>query len=451
MTAYQRFVSMIVMRCPILVAITLALILPSEVLSIETHTLSNGLKVILQEEHKAPVVTLQVWYRVGSRNEITGKTGLAHLTEHMMFKGTKRYGKGAYSRTISKAGGSENAFTSTDYTTYFINVASDRIDLALELEADRMENLIIDPNEFKLEREVVKEERRLRTEDDPQSLVVENLFATAFLVHPYHSPVIGWMTDLNHLTRDDVYHFYKRYYIPNNATLVIVGDIDSKSLLSTIRNTFGRIPRGPEVPELDISEPEQIGERRFGLKKEAHLPFVFAGYHVPNYRHPDSYALGVLSNILSSGKSSRLYQSLIYKQRLALGAGGSYNALSTDAKLFYFYGVPLPGRSIEELQKALFSEVDRLKKEPVSDRELEKAKNQVAASFIMGLDSNFFRAMQFGRAETVGAGYQYPESYVDAIRKVTPEDIRRAAKTYLVEDRRTVGILVPLPPKSNNE
>jgi zinc protease len=442
---------MMVMCRPILFAISLAFIFPSAVQAIETHTLSNGLKVILQEEHKAPLITLQVWYRVGSRNEITGKTGLAHLTEHMMFKGTKRYGKGEYSRTVAKAGGSENAFTGTDYTTYFISIASDRVELALELEADRMKNLIVDPNEFELEREVVKEERRLRTEDDPQSLVVESLFATAFLVHPYHSPIIGWMTDLNHLTRDDVYHFYKRYYVPNNATLVIVGDIDPKSLLPKIRKTFGRVPRGPDVPELDVSEPEQIGGRSFELKKEAHLPFVFAGYHVPNYRHPDGYALGVLANILSSGKSSRLYQSLVYEKKLALGAGGSYDALSTDAKLFYFYGVPLPGRSIEELQKALFAEVDRLKMEPVSDRELEKAKNQIAASFIMGLDSNFFRAMQLGQAETVGAGYQYPESYVDAIRKVTPEDIQRVAKTYLVEDRRTVGVLVPLSPKSDNE
>ena len=424
----------------------LTLALPLE--AIETHSLPNGLKVFLLEEHKAPVVTIQIWYRVGSRNEITGKTGLAHVTEHMMFKGTKTVGKGEYSRMISKAGGTENAFTGTDYTTYFVNIASDRIDLAIKLEADRMENLIVDPKEFLLERDVVKEERRLRTEDDPQSLVVENLFATAFLVHPYHSPIIGWMNDLDHLTRDDIYNFYKKYYLPNNATLVIVGDIDPKRVMEKVRNTFGKVPRGPEILPVHIDEPKQIGERRFELKKEAHLPFAFAGYHVPNYQNADSYALNILANILSSGKSSRLYQSLVYEQKLALGAGGSYSGLSTDPKLFYFYGVPLPGRTIDELEQALFSEVEKMKKDPVNKRELEKAKNQISASYIMGMDSNFYRAMQIGQAETVGAGYRYPESYVEEIQKVTPEDILRVAQTYLVEDNRTVGILVPLPPQN---
>ena len=329
----------------------------------------------------------------------------------------------------------------------FVNISKDRIDLALELEADRMQNLLVDPKEFELERDVVKEERRLRTDDDPQSLVVEHLFATAFMVHPYHSPTIGWMTDLNNLIRDDVYEFYKKYYAPNNATLVIVGDIDPKTLLPRIKKTFGKAPRGPAVPPLKITEPEQSGDRRFTIKKEAQLPFVFAGFRTPHYVNRDSYALSILANILSAGKSSRLYRSLVYEQKLALSAGGDYDGLSTDPDLFYFYGVPMPGKPIEDLERAIFAEVARLKTEPVSERELEKAKNQVAASFIFGLDSNFFRAMQIGQAETVGAGYQYPDSYVEEIRKVTREDIQRVAKTYLLDNRQTVGILIPLPPK----
>ena len=400
-------------RMSLLFATLIPLILSSNLWAVETHTLSNGLRVFLVEEHKAPVITMQVWYKVGSRNEITGKTGLAHLTEHMMFKGTRKYGKGEFSRLIAKAGGTENAFTGWDYTAYFESLTSDQIDLALELESDRMQTLLLNSEEFALEREVVKEERRLRTDDDPQSLVVEHLLATAFLVHPYHSPVIGWMTDLNQLARDDALRFYKKYYTPGNATLVIVGDIYPKELLPKIESTFGRIPGTGEVSQPKITEPRQRGERRFVLEKEAHLPFIFAGFHVPNYYGPDLYALSVLEAILSSGKSSRLYRRLVYDRKLALDVGSSYEALTADPSLFYFYGVPLPGQSVKELEDAIFAEVDRLKKDPVSDRELEKAKNQLTASYIFGLDSNFFHAMQIGKAETVGAGHSYLESYVD--------------------------------------
>ena len=420
---------------------------PAQARTIQTHTLENGLKVILVEEHKAPVVTIQIWYRAGSRNEITGKTGLAHLTEHMMFKGTPKYGKGEFSRMIAKVGGTENAFTSKDYTAYFENLSTDQIGLALNLESDRMTNLLLDTKEFQLEREVVKEERRLRTDDDPQSLVVEYLYAMAYLVHPYHAPTLGWMTDLDHLERNDVTAFYKRYYSPNNAILVIVGDIDPDKLLPKIQQTFGRVPKGFPAPPFHIVEPEQNGERRFVIKKEAQLPFVFAGYPVPNFSHPDNYALGVLANILFSGKSSRLYRSLVYEQKLALDVGGEYPNLSANPDLFYLYGIPQPGKSAEELEKALYAEIQKVTSEPISDLELQKAKNQIEAGFIMGQDSNFFQAMQIGSAEAVGAGYDYQESYVENIRKVTKEDVMRVAKTYLIEDHRTVGILMPQPHK----
>lgn len=440
---------------PLLFYLLLALLLflpaaPAQARTLQTRTLDNGLKVILVEEHKAPVVTIQVWYRAGSRNEATGRTGLAHLTEHMMFKGTPKYGKGEFSRTVARVGGTENAFTGKDYTAYFENLSADQIGLALALEADRMTNLLLDTKEFQLEREVVKEERRLRTDDDPQSLVVEYLYATAFLVHPYHAPIIGWMTDLNSLERNDVTAFYKRFYSPNNAILVIAGDIDPKKLLPKIQQTFGKVPKGFPAPAFHITEPEQNGERRFVIKKEAQLPFVFAGYPVPNFSHPDNYALGVLANILFSGKSSRLYRSLVYEKKLALDIGGEYPNLSANPDLFYIYGVPQPGRTADELERALYAEIETLKTEPVTDPELQKAKNQIEAGFIMGQDSNFYQAMQIGSAEAVGAGYAYQESYVENIQKVTKEDLSRAAKTYLIEDHRTVGILIPLPRKDKD-
>jgi len=415
---------------------------------IQEFTLVNGLKVILLEEHKAPVVTFQIWYKVGSRNEVTGKTGVSHLTEHMMFKGTTHHGKGEFSKIVAKNGGTENAFTDRDFTAYFENFSANHLDLSLELEPDRMTNLLVHPKEFQLERDVVKEERRLRTEDDPQSFVIEQMYAMAFLAHPYHNPVIGWMNDLDHLTRDDVYNYYKRYYLPNNATIVVVGDFDTKVLLTKIKTAFEAIPPGNVPLPVKIVEPEQLGERRITVKKEAQLPFVFTGYRIPNYASQDSHALTVLSHLLSTGKSSRLYRSLVYEKQLALEAGGEYNGLTTDPDLFYFYGVPRPEKSEVELEKALYQEIERIKTEPVSDQELQKAKNQIEAAFLLGRDSNFFQAMQLGTMESIGAGVHYFEAYLDNIRKVTKEDVQRVARRYLVEDSRTVGVLLPVPVKT---
>lgn len=424
---------------------------PAPALTAQTHTLSNGLRVILVEEHKAPVVTFQVWYRVGSRHEVPGQTGLSHLLEHMMFKGTPKYGKGEFSRIIARNGGTENAFTSKDYTAYFENLASDRINLSLELESDRMANLLLDPKEFDLEREVVKEERRLRTEDDPKSYLIEQMYAVAFLTHPYRSPVIGWMEDLNRLTRDDAYRHYKTYYHPGNAILVVAGDIDAKSLLPRIRQYFEKIPKGPDPPPPLSAEPDQEGERRIIVKREAQLPFIFLGYRVPNYRDPDAYPLKVLATVLSEGKSSRLYRSLVYEQKIALDTGGEYDPMTADPDLFYFYGITQPGQSLQALEKGLYEVIERLKTQPISEKELQKAKNQIEAEFIFGQDSNFYQAMKIGIAETIGAGVGYLETYLDQIRKVTPQDIMRVAKKYLHDDRRTVGVLIPVKPDQSSQ
>lgn len=409
-----------------------------------TTTLSNGLKVILLEQNKAPVVTFQIWYRVGSRNEVTGKTGLSHLTEHLMFKGTHKYGKGEFSNIVAKNGGTENAFTSNNYTAYFENLSSDRFELSLELESDRMVNLLLDPKEFNLERDVVKEERRLRVEDNPTNFLIENLYATAFLVHPYHSPVIGWMSDLEALKHEDVVQHYKRYYTPQNAIIVMVGDFKSQEVLPKIKEYFEKIPRKPDPPEIHLPEPEQLGERRITIHKEAQLPFVIAGYRVSNFQNPsDSFALSILANILTSGKSSRLYKKLVYEKELALDIGGDYTDLTTDPELFYLYGVLHPDTKPETFEASLYGELDRIKREGVSPYEVEKAKNQFEAAFIMARDSNFFQAMQLGKVEAIGAGIPFYESYVEQIRKVKKEEIQRVAKNYLTKKTRTVGTLIP--------
>jgi zinc protease len=412
-------------------------------LKVTEKVLPNGLKVLLKEEHKAPVVTFQIWYKVGSRNEKLGTTGISHVLEHMMFKGTKKYGPKTFSQTVQRNGGNDNAFTSHDYTAYFENFASDRIEISLDLESDRMQNLLIEPKEFLSERDVVKEERRMRTEDDPVNTMVEQLMTAAFSAHPYQWPVIGWMADLGTITRDDLVNHYRTYYAPNNATIVVVGDFDAKKLLPRIEHYFGAIPRGPAVPTMGAVEPKHLGERRVIVKKQAELPAVFAGYNVPAVKHADSYALEVLQGILAGGKSSRIYKSLVYEKQLALYAGGDYDNISTDPNLFYVYAGVMPGKTTEEVEKALYAEIDKLKAEAVSDEELQKAKNQIEASFIMGQDSIFYQAMLLGQFETV-ANWQLLEKYVDNVRAVTKEDVMRVAKEYFSEDARTVGTLVPL-------
>jgi len=320
------------------------------------------------------VATVQVWYKVGSRNEVMGRAGLSHMLEHMMFKGTAKYPKGTFSRLVRKNGGMDNAFTSQDFTAYFENLAADRVTLALELEADRMQGLILDANEFKTEREVVKEERRLRNEDDPQGALVEALFAQTFMSHPYHWPVIGWFSDLDAMNLDDLQRHYDTYYSPNNATLLVVGDIKADTLLPTIAKLFEPIPKGPSPKALAVTEAPQHGERRFLLKREAQVPFVMMGYRAPNYSSNDSYALNVLESILSHGKSARLYQSLVYEQKTALAVGADYGLMQADPGLFYFYAVVKPGEKVEAVEEAVLKEIQRIQIEPPSELELQRAK-----------------------------------------------------------------------------
>ncbi|MBM4126304.1 MAG: insulinase family protein [Nitrospira sp.] len=420
---------------------------PAAAVEPSEFVLSNGMKVLLVEVPKAPVATVQVWYKVGSRNEVMGRAGLSHMLEHMMFKGTAKHPKGTFSRLIRKNGGIDNAFTGQDFTAYFENLAADRVELALELEADRMQGLVLDRNEFQTEREVVKEERRLRNEDDPQGALVETLYAQAFLSHPYHWPVIGWFTDLDAMTLEDLQRHYDTYYSPNNATLIVVGDIKADALLPTIKHLFEPIPKGPSPKHASMAEPEQRGERRFLLKRDAQVPFVMMGFRVPNYSSDDSYALNLLETILSHGKSSRLYQSLVYEQKNSLAVGAEYSVMQTDPGLFYFYSVVSPEAKVEAVEDALQREITRLQNEPPSETELQRAKNQVEAARIFEQDSNFRHAMLLGESESIGAGWRRVDQFLEHTQTITAKDIQRVAKQYLTPDNRTVGILVPTPSK----
>jgi zinc protease len=409
-------------------------------------TLSNGLKVLLLENHRAPLVTFQVWYRVGSRNEEWGRTGLSHMLEHMMFKGTEKVGPEEFSRIIQENGGNDNAFTSRDYTAYFENLSADRLRIALDLESDRMRNLVLREEDFRTERMVVMEERRLRTEDNPQAYVQEQLEATAFQIQPYHWPVIGWMEDIARFTLEDLKSYYRTYYNPINAFLVVVGDFKKEELLPKIEEAFGPCPKGTMPDQERDKDPSQNGERRILVKKEAQLPYIVMGYHVPNLRSPDSYVLELVEVLLSGGKSSRLYQSLVREKRLVLSADADYSLLSHDPGLFYLSADPLPGKNVTEVEKALDQEVERLQREPVGERELEKAKNQLEASFIFRQDSIFYQAMLLAQHE-IALNWRAIDDYIPLIRKVSAEDIQRVARQYLIPDNRTVGILIPLPPK----
>src|SRR4030043_2388281 len=345
--------------------------------------LPNGLKVILLENPKAPLVTFQVWYRVGSRNEEWGKTGLSHVLEHMMFKGTEKVGGEEFSRIIQENGGNFNAFTSYDNTAYFENLSSDRIPVATDRESDRMQNLVLRQEDFRTERMVVVEERRLRTEDNPQAFLLEQLMATAFQIHPYHWPIIGWMEDLARLILEDLKSYYRTYYNPVNAFLVVVGDFKKEEILPMREKAFGLCHKGAMHNQEKEKDPAQAGERRIFLKKEAQLPYIVMGYHVPNLHDPDSYILEVIATILSGGKSSRLYQSLVRDKRLVLSADAGHDLLSRDPSLFSLSADLLPGKEGSEVEKAFDQEIERLQREPVGEQELKKGKNQIGASFIL--------------------------------------------------------------------
>src|SRR5881296_3806305 len=392
--------------------------------TVVAETLDNGLRVLLLEDHRSPIVSFQVWYRVGSRNEARGATGIAHFLE--------------------QNGGQDNAFTSHDVTSYFVDIAADKLDLVIELDADRMQNLLLDPKEIDSERQVVLEERRTRTDDDPGGFLGEEVASLAFRAHPYGFPVIGWREDIARITPEEIRAFYRTYYVPNNVLIVAVGDFRSGEALERIKRRFGQAPRGPVPPPVLAVEPPPNGERRGVVRKQAELPIVYVAYHVPNHRSDDAAPLEVLSTVLSGGRASRLYRDLVYERRLALEAGGDYSYFSVDPNLFWFWATAMPGQRAETLEKELLAQVERLKKEPVTDEELQRAKNQLEASFVFQEDSVHHRASLLARFEVIG-GYAQKDQFLAKIRAVTAADLVRVAGSWFPEDKKNVGILLPKP------
>lgn len=409
---------------------------------VETR-LSNGLQVLLKPDPKVPVVTVQVWFKVGARNEPLGQSGLAHLTEHLMFRGTKKYGPKQYSRIIQKNGGQDNAFTSRDYTAYYENLASDRLGIALDLEADRLTGLEVDEEKFMTERNVVQEERRLRIKDDPSASLLEEVVVTAFKSHPYKWPVTGWMEDLDRLTLADFLSFYRNYYQPANATLVVVGHFDKDAILPLIEKTFGQIPKGTAPRSPAIQEPPQEADKRIILRREeARLPYVLLAYHCPSFPHPDSFPLKVMAQILAGGKSSRMAQKMVYQEQKALEAGADYSFQSKDPFLFFFYAQAMPGRSPEQIEERLFQELEDWEKNPPTDEEIERAKNQIEAGFIFAQDSAFYQGNLLGKYQTLG-NWKDLDKFLPGIRAVRQSDLMRAYQTYFKGKNKTIGVLIP--------
>jgi zinc protease len=417
-------------------------------LAFTTHTLSNGLRVILLENRSVPVINLQVWYHVGSKDEQPGRTGFAHLFEHLMFKGSAHVGPDEHSRIIEAMGGFDNATTGDDTTHYFETFPSNYLERVLWLEADRMGSLNVSGANFESERQVVEEERRVRVDNQPYGSLEEDLRAAAFTVHGYHHTPIGSIADLKKATLADVRDFFNTYYKPNNATLVIVGDFNSNQALAWTKKYFDGIPASVKpIPRLDTPEPPQVAEREVNKSyTNTPLPAVVIGYKIPPRYAPDAYALDLASDILAGGESSRLYQSLVYKDQIAVEAGGFGN-FTEDPNLFWAYAIMNQGHTAEEGEKALLDVLDGLKEKPMDDEELEKAKNQEISGFILGRDTDQEKAVALAAAAVIGKDPELVNKDLDCYLKVTPADIQRVAKEYFVPEHATVLIVTPAQQK----
>ncbi len=413
------------------------------------RTLANGLRVIVKEDNRAPTVAHLVWYRVGSMDEVDGASGVAHVLEHMMFKGTKTVAPGDFSRRVAAAGGRENAFTGLDYTVYFQQVERSRLAPMIELEADRMTNLVVVPEEFAREIRVVQEERRLRTDDRPRALAYESLMAAAFNVHPYRRPVIGWMTDLESMTADDVRDWYVRWYAPNNAFVLVVGDVSAEQVFRLAAAHYGAIPARPLPVRKPRDEPPQAGVRRLVVKAPAELPYLAMAYKAPVLRElerdREPYALAVLAAALDGNESARLKRRLVRERRIADEVSAQYDAYARGPGLLVLDGVPATGRTAGELEAALRAELAAIADEGLAPAELERAKTQLVASQVYKRDSIFAQALELGLLESAGLSFRDSDRLLEKVRAVTADEVRAVARRYLVEDGLTVVTLDPQP------
>lgn len=418
-------------------------------------TLENGMKIIVREDARSPVVVHMVWYKAGSMDETSGTTGVAHVLEHMMFKGTEKHGQGEFSRIVASLGGRDNAFTGRDYTAYFQQIQSTRLERMMALEADRMQNLRLTPEEFGKEIKVIMEERRLRTEDQPASLLDEAVYAAAFVAHPYHWPIIGWMNDLENMTAADAKNWYERWYAPNNATMVVVGDVRAADVFALAQKHFGNIPAREIIPGRLQAEPKQQGIRRVTVKAPAENPMVVMAFKVPTLRDVendrDVYALDVLSAILDGYDNARLSARLVRKDKLASSVAAGYATPSRGPALFTLAAVPLGRTETAELEKRLRAEVARIAKEGVSQAELERVKMQIISSQIYKRDSLFGQALEIGVLEMTGIGYRQMDRVIEKLKEVTSDDVQSVASRYFGDDTLTVGTLIPLPLDHNKK
>jgi zinc protease len=411
--------------------------------------LANGLKIIVQEDRRAPTVVSMVWYRAGSVDEQNGTTGGAHVLEHMMFKGTKKLKPGDFSAKVAQLGGRENAFTSRDYTAYHQQVEKSRLEQLFELEADRMQNLTMDPAEFAKEIKVVMEERRLRTEDEPMSLLMETLYATAYTASPYRNPVVGWMDDLQNMTAADALAWYERWYAPNNATLVVAGDVDAQEVRRLAERHFGAIPPKTLPKTKPQQEPQQRGIRRVTVKAPAENPYLVMAYKMPKLldveKDEDPFALEVLAAVLDGYDNARLPARLVRTDRIANSVDAGYDGTARGPVMFILSGEPTRDTPLEKLEAALRAEVERIAKEGVSADELKRVKAQLIAGQVYKRDSVFGQAMEIGAMEMSGISYRQIDRIIERLSAVTPAQVQAVAQKYFSDDQLTIATLFPLP------
>jgi zinc protease len=405
-------------------------------------TLANGLQVVFLEDHSTPIVHAALWYHVGSKDEKPGRTGFAHLFEHLMFKGSRNVRPDEHPSQITRVGGQANAFTDEDATVYWETVPAEHLPMVLWLEADRMASLEVSEDKFKTEREVVKEERRMRFENQPFGRLPEIIFDKAFKVHPYKHQTIGSMADLEAASITDVREFHAIYYVPNNATLVLVGDFDSKATLMLVEQYLGKVPRGKAVPRDIAPEPRHLGEERFTVNESWPLPAVVVSYHITYDGHPDAYPLHILAKILSDGDSSRIYRSLVYEKQMALAAFGEAKLIE-HPNLFYAVAIVQPGRQPDEVQKELLATLDRVKTEGVTADELNRAKRQFARDYILGRETVQQKALHLAHAVVIHNDIKTADGEFDLFQNVTLADVQRVAKTYFTPESRMLLTIMP--------
>lgn len=432
--------------------ISLMVLLPSAMFAatpaIHEYKLDNGLKVIVKEDHRAPVVFSSIWYKVGSSYEPRGITGISHALEHMMFRGTSQYGPGKLGALINANGGEQNAMTSSDFTVYFQSLPADKLALSFKLEADRMANLTLDKDAFAKEIQVVMEERRMRTEDAPQELTLERFNAAAYINNPYSHPVVGWMSDLQQMTADDLRAWYHQWYVPNNAVLIVIGDVKPDNVLTLAKQYFGSLPAKTLPPLKSQQEVLGLGVKRVNVHIPAQVPWVILGYNTPSLtkdpKSVDPYALTVLAYLLGGGDSSRLNSDLVRGKQIAVSASSDYDPYNLYNNLFTISATPVKGTSSEDLQHALQDEVQRLQNDLVSADELERAKALLISRHIYDQDSLTAQAITLGLPEVTGLSWQAENEFVSRIESITTQQIRSAAQLYLKPDQLTVGVLDPI-------